>query len=219
MAGIGFELKKLFRRKGLFASLRAYGYAGIICTGPMLLGVALQMGILLLCGWVGAERAQQDLLVCMITYTLLFSLTVTSFFSMPVTRYLADMLYEEQEQAILPSFWGSSSLMLVLGCSLYGLFLLVSGATLLQGLLCLWLFAEMIVNWNGMSYLTAIKDYRGILCSFLAAIGLAFGLGLVLVGPAGLPGAGGDALCRGHGLRPDDGLGRGAALPLFPPER
>ena len=92
MAGIGFELKKLFRRKGLFASLRAYGYAGIICTGPMLLGVALQMGILLLCGWVGAERAQQDLLVCMITYTLLFSLTVTSFFSMPVTRYLADML-------------------------------------------------------------------------------------------------------------------------------
>ena len=38
MAGIGFELKKLFRRKGLFASLRAYGYAGIICTGPMLLG-------------------------------------------------------------------------------------------------------------------------------------------------------------------------------------
>lgn len=45
MAGIGFELKKLFRRKGLFASLRAYGYAGIICTGPMLLGVLLQLGI------------------------------------------------------------------------------------------------------------------------------------------------------------------------------
>ena len=81
MAGIGFELKKLFRRKGLFASLRAYGYAGIICTGPMLLGVVLQLGILLLCGWVGAPRDQQDLLVCMITYTLLFSLTVTSFFS------------------------------------------------------------------------------------------------------------------------------------------
>lgn len=36
---------------------------------------------------------------------------------------------------------------------------------LLQGLLCLWLFNIMIVNWNGMSYLTAIKDYRGILCS------------------------------------------------------
>ena len=71
MAGIGFELKKLFRRKGLFAWLRAYGYAGIICTGPMLLGIALQLGILLLCSWAGAERTQQDLLVCMVTYTLL----------------------------------------------------------------------------------------------------------------------------------------------------
>ena len=45
MAGIGFELKKLFRRKGLFATLRAYGYAGVICTGPMLLGVLLQARI------------------------------------------------------------------------------------------------------------------------------------------------------------------------------
>lgn len=45
----------------------------------------------------------------------------------------------------------------------------------------------MIVNWNGMSYLTAIKDYRGILCSFLAAIALAFGLGFVLVLLLGCP--------------------------------
>ena len=65
MAGIGFELKKLFRRKGLFATLRAYGYAGVICTGPMLLGVLLQVGMLVLCGWAGAARADQDLLVCM----------------------------------------------------------------------------------------------------------------------------------------------------------
>ena len=50
MAGIGFELKRLFRRKGLFATMRAYGYAGIVCTGPMLLGVLLQVGILVLCG-------------------------------------------------------------------------------------------------------------------------------------------------------------------------
>ena len=49
MAGIGFELKKLFRRKGLFASLRAYGYAGIICTGPMLLGVVFCCSA---AGWV-----------------------------------------------------------------------------------------------------------------------------------------------------------------------
>lgn len=173
MAGIGFELKRLFKRKGLFATMRAYGYAGIVCTGPMLLGVLLQVGILVLCGLWGVGRANQDLLVCMVTYTLLASLTLTSFFSMPVTRFLADMLFAEREEEVLPSFWGSNAIMLVAGTMLYGIFLLFSGATLLQGLLCLWLFNIMIVNWNGMSYLTAIKDYRGILCSFAAAIGVA----------------------------------------------
>ena len=78
MAGIGFELKRLFRRKGLFATMCAYGYAGIVCTGPMLLGVLL-VGILVLCGLWGVGRANQDLLVCMVTYTLLASLTLTSF--------------------------------------------------------------------------------------------------------------------------------------------
>lgn len=155
------------------ATMRAYGYAGIVCTGPMLLGVLLQVGILVLCGLWGVGRANQDLLVCMVTYTLLASLTLTSFFSMPVTRFLADMLFAEREDEILPSFWGSNAIMLVSGTVLYGVFLLFSGATLLQGLLCLWLFNIMIVNWNGMSYLTAIKDYRGILCSFAAAIGVA----------------------------------------------
>ena len=140
MAGIGFELKRLFRRKGLFATMRAYGYAGIVCTGPMLLGVLLQVGILVLCGLWGVGRANQDLLVCMVTYTLLASLTLASFFSMPVTRFLADMLFAEREDEILPSFWGSNAIMLVAGTVLYGVFLLFSGATLLQGLLCLWLF-------------------------------------------------------------------------------
>ena len=83
------------------------------------------------------------------------------------------LLFAEREDAILPSFWGSNAIMLVAGTVLYGVFLLFSGATQLQGLLCLWLFNIMIVNWNGLSYLTAIKDYRGILCSFAAAIGVA----------------------------------------------
>lgn len=41
MAGIGFELKKLFSRKGLLATVRAYTYATLVCAGPMLLGYLL----------------------------------------------------------------------------------------------------------------------------------------------------------------------------------
>ena len=38
MAGIGFELKKLFQKKGVLNTTKAYGYATVICAGPMLLG-------------------------------------------------------------------------------------------------------------------------------------------------------------------------------------
>ncbi len=181
MAGIGFELKKLFNQKGILSTARAYGYAGVVCTGPMLLGVVLQVGILVLCGVFDVARYDQDLLVCMVTYTLLASLTLTSFFSMPLTRFLADMLYQEEEGRVLPSFWGSCALMLAIGSVLYGVFLIFSGATLAQGLLCLWLFNVMIVNWNAMSYLTAIKDYRSILYSFLCAIVVSFVIGVILL--------------------------------------
>ena len=109
MAGIGFELKKLFHRKGLVAMVRAYGYAGVICTGPMLLGILLQVGVLAVIGWWHVPRAEQNRLVCRFTYTLLASLVLTSFLSMPVTRFLADMLFEHHEETILPSFWGSTT--------------------------------------------------------------------------------------------------------------
>ena len=99
MAGIGFELKKLFQKRGLAATAKAYGYAGVICTGPMLLGIVLLVGIAFICDHTGATRHNRELLNCMITYTLLVSLTVTSFFSMVVTRYIADMLYEERHEA------------------------------------------------------------------------------------------------------------------------
>ena len=62
MAGIGFELKKLFNRRGLFASFRAYGYAGVVCTGPMLLGIVLLLGVMYLCDKTGGSRHSRELL-------------------------------------------------------------------------------------------------------------------------------------------------------------
>lgn len=174
MAGIGFELKKLFKRKGILATFRAYGYAGIICTGPMILGILLLLGVIFLSDYFGVAKESKDLLVCMITYTLLASLTVTSFFSMVVTRFLADMLFQERRGRIMPSFWGSCAIMLLVGELLYGIFLLFSGAALIDQFLLVILFGELIIVWNAMSYLTAVKDYQGILLSFGAAVAVTF---------------------------------------------
>ncbi len=181
MAGIGFELKKLFAKKGIFNNIKAFGYASVICTGPMLLGVILLLGMMLLCNIASAPVSSRELLICMITYTLLASITATSFFSMVVTRYTADMLYEEKKLAVLPSFWGSNAVMMAIGGTVYGIFLIFSGASPMQQILCFIFFGELIIVWNAMSYLSAIKDYKGIFFAFLTAIAVAFVLGAVLL--------------------------------------
>ncbi len=170
MAGIGFELKKMFAKKGLLATIKAYGYAGIVCIGPMILGIVLLLGIRLIAGWGGATEHETELLNSMVTYTLMFSMALTNTFSLVTTRYTADQLYMDEKRKVLPSFWGGVSLMLIGGCAAYGVFLHFSGAQPTYQLLCLILFGELIVTWTEMNYLTAIKDYRGILYTFLCSL-------------------------------------------------
>lgn len=181
MAGIGFELKKLFQKKGVLNTTKAYGYATVICAGPMLLGVLLLLGIMALCNFFEIATHTRELLICMITYTLLASVTVSSFFSMVVTRYVADMLFEDNNGAVLPSFWGSTVVMMVIGSLVYGIFLLFSGATFVQGFLCFVLFNELIIVWNAMSFLSAIKDYKGIFLSFLTSVAVSILLGALFL--------------------------------------
>lgn len=181
MAGIGFSLKRLFKKKGILNLCRAYGYAGIITTGPMILGVILLFGMSFVARLGGLSSHDRELLNCMITYSLLASLTITSWFNMGVTRFISDSLYEGREERIIPSFFGSVMVQIVL-CSLsYGVFLHFSGVSLLYQILCLWFSLTLIVVWMEMIYMSAVKDYKAIVLSFIIAVMLGFLLSLIFI--------------------------------------
>ncbi len=181
MAGIGFSLKRLFHKKGFFALCRAYGYAGVICCGPMVLGVILLVGMAFVAQLGGMESHDRQLLSVMLTYSLLASLTATSWLNMVVTRYVSDMLYSGQEEKVMPSFYGSCTILLVLGAVPYAVFLAFSGVAFLYKVLCFWYSVMLIVVWTEMVYLTAIKDYRGILLAFTISLMTGFLLALIFV--------------------------------------
>lgn len=181
MAGIGFSLKRLFSKRGFFSLCRAYGYAGIICAGPMILGVIMLAGVSLTARLAGMEAHDRELMNCMLTYSLLVSLSITSWFNMVTTRYVSDMLYEEKLDKIMPSLYGSCSIMLVAGAVLYGVFLWFSGVPLIYQILCLWFSLILIVVWMEMVYLTALKDYKGIVLAFTISLMLGFLCALILV--------------------------------------
>ncbi|MBQ6588910.1 MAG: exopolysaccharide Pel transporter PelG [Butyrivibrio sp.] len=173
MAGIGFELKKLFKATGVLSMLRAYGYTGMITAGPMILGFIFLLSIQVIAERFGLDKPNTELLVSIITYSLLASMIYSSIFSMVMTRFVADLLYEHKEADVIPSLEGILVFLLPSGIVLWGTFLFFSGVTFLQGLLALMLFAELLTVWTEMNYLSAIKDYRGILLSYVVSIVLA----------------------------------------------
>ncbi|MGI6020076.1 MAG: exopolysaccharide Pel transporter PelG [Lachnospiraceae bacterium] len=181
MAGIGFSLRKLFDKSGVLALCRAYGYAGVITIGPMLLGVLLLVGMAFISNIGGLDPHLRELLNCMLTYTLLGSLTVTSWFNMGITRFVSDMLYQKKNEKIIPSFHGVCSIMLVIGGVGYGIFLAFSGANLIRCILCLWLLMILIIVWTEVIYLTAIKDYRQIVAAFAISLMAGFLLALIFI--------------------------------------
>ena len=181
MAGIGFELKKLFSKKGLFALMRAYGYAGVVCAGPMILGMVLLFGIHTIAAFFGTAEHEQELLICMITYALLVSLLLTNIISMVTTRYIADMLYMEKAEKIMPSFYDSTGLLLGAGGVIFGIFLFFCGVNPVYRVILFILFMELIVVWMQINYLTAVKNYKGILIAFVVAVFVAIVAGFLFV--------------------------------------
>lgn len=196
MAGIGFELKKLFEKKGVLSKMKAYGYTGIITTGPMLLGFAFLLGINWVGEWYKLDTHSRDLFVSMVTYSLFASLIFTSLFSMVITRYVADVEYVDknssekaqlkQHRMILPSFDGILFVMLPIGGILYAIFLYFAGISLVDAVLNFIIFEELLVVWTQMTYLTAVNHYKEIMLTYAVAILLAFIIAVLLSAFAGV---------------------------------
>ena len=103
MAGIGFELKKLFGKKGYLRNLRAYLYTAFITVGPTILCISMVTAIQLFLIFIGVGLSDRELFLAAVTYSFVFSLIITSGFSMIVTRYISDKLFDKEYDYILPS--------------------------------------------------------------------------------------------------------------------
>lgn len=172
MAGIGFELRKIYDEQTPLSKEKAYGYTSLIYVGPFLLGLFLVGLVQLLAQLTLVDANSRTQVLTEITYAMLGSLGIQSFFSYLVSRYLADCLYQDQEDKVLPSFFASSALLLMVGMLVYGLFLLFTGLGPWAYLLNLLLFGVLTLIWNAIQYLTAIQEYRSISKAFVLAAGI-----------------------------------------------
>ena len=180
MAGIGFAINKIVKEEQISSKPRAFIYAAIVAVAPLLLGELVLIAVYSLTELSQMLLTDRNLIVSIITYGLLASLMVNGFFSLVISRYLSDQIYQKKIGNMLTTYWGSQLTLLVVGGVLYGIFIILSiffGVGLLTGFLAWLLFCELLLSWNALNFLTVLKDYQGIFRVFLVTIVTTFVMG------------------------------------------
>lgn len=167
MAGIGFELRKLLRRDSYTGLLQAYGFAGIISSGPWVLSIlgVMLVGIISIGRIYPAELIVQFLVS--VTYLMAASLIFTGFLQLLFTRYVADRLFEKKDHVILPNLIGALTLVTSIG-GIVGLIILFTffDQDIKYRLLMLSGFIVLSNIWLVVVFLSGMKAYRLILTVF-----------------------------------------------------
>lgn len=168
MAGIGFELKKLFHNTSTFGYLAASFYTAVVTLGPFLLATGMILAIQQLLSWFDVAPYCRDVYLASVVYPFIFSQIISSGFSMLITRYVADLLFSAQHHEIAPSLFGILALALLIGAPPAIWFLWNAPLGGLLKTLTYLLYMELIVVWIQGVYLSALKDYKAIILAYAA---------------------------------------------------
>lgn len=194
MAGIGFELKKMFKGQGYLSGMKAYAYSSLVTVGPMLLCMLMVTILQQMLMYLDVSYQERMTFLSAVVYAFVFSLLVTCGFIMVVSRYIADKIYMREYDDIIASLYGVMAICLSIGGVSGAVFYFFSPLDVAFKLSAYLLFAELIVVWLQSAYLSALKDYmriiRGYLTSvvltilaaylFVYVIGLQTGFGMLL---------------------------------------
>ena len=170
MAGIGFELRKLFRDQGLINNVKAYAYSSLTTVGPMILCMVLIIALQRIMSAANNSYIEWELYIATVSYCFVFSIIFTSGISMVLTRYVADMIYEKKYDRLMSSYYGALILILPIGAILAGWFVKDVSAGLDYKIAAYLFFMELIVIWLQGVYLSALKDYIRIVRSFIIGV-------------------------------------------------
>jgi uncharacterized membrane protein len=107
MAGIGFAIKRMFRKDTITADMGAYLSGGLILTGAWVF-TAVSIAIVTLASAAELPWRSQALLLAIITCSFCGAQILTSALSLPLTRFVADRLYSRDSGSFGPAYAAAS---------------------------------------------------------------------------------------------------------------
>ncbi|WP_438348668.1 exopolysaccharide Pel transporter PelG [Paenibacillus sp. FA6] len=182
MAGIGFELRKLFREQGLSNTVKAYSFSAVTTIGPMILCMFLIIVLQRMMAIHNGTYLDWELYIATVQYCFIFSIIITSGITMVLTRFISDMIFEKKYDRLLSSYYGALMICLPLGALVVWLFLPHISASISYKVVAYLFFMELIVIWVQAVYLSALKDYTRIVRSFAIGVVISLVSGWFLLG-------------------------------------
>lgn len=184
MAGIGFELKKLFKKEGVFSTIFAGIYATAVTIGPTIIVIIALNLMYMLPPYIGMAYKDKDVLSSTILYVFIFSLILASPINIILSRYVADKIYDEDYSSIYTAVETGTVLIAVcvgiLGIP-FGYAMYTIGDLPLYYVFASYIFfAALSLTFYYMTFITVLKEYRKITYSFLGS--LAIGFLIVVIG-------------------------------------
>lgn len=170
MAGIGFQLKKMFNERGFLANVRAYSYSTIVTVGPLALCILLMTVAQQLLLAANTSYAERELFLAATEYALIFSQILTGGFNLVVSRYVADQIFLKKYQNVLASMYGVIGICVFIGGISAFIFFTFSPLDLLFKFVSYLFFTELIIVWIQCMYVSALKDYMKIVKSFVIGV-------------------------------------------------
>jgi len=172
VAGIGFELRDMLERQSFGAIVRAYGYAGLVSSGPWVLSILTVMAVGILgFGHVG-EGAIRAFLVS-VTYLMAGSLILSGCLQFMFTRFVADRLFEKRRDLIGGNILGALTLTLLVSGGLATTLVLscFAGSAAYKALMIAG-FVLLCESWIVVVLLSGLKSYRTVLVAFVLGLGV-----------------------------------------------
>nr|WP_236933578.1 exopolysaccharide Pel transporter PelG [Fusobacterium sp. oral taxon 203] len=179
MAGIGFELKKLFSEEEElpFANLRAIIFSIIVSVGPWLITATSLNIIIWISNQIELARPKQLIFMSSIFYCFIFSQILTCIFQYIITRYVSDCVFKKKISKIRGAYLGSIKLIAILAFFVSFIFIKNGDLSTPYKASFVFLFVFMSLSWISMIFISLLKKYHFLIFSFFFGNFISMALG------------------------------------------
>jgi uncharacterized membrane protein len=171
MAGIGFELRKIFSHTTISSRIRGIAFATMTTIGPTLIFLVMLLSINITLQSLNVPEPKQIFFSAATLYVFLFAIIVTGTTGTTITRFISDRIHDAEEDYIPSAMLGTSTLISLL-CAVFAggmvILLVLDGINDLWILVPLYLLAIIVgITYNLMFFISALKEYLKITGAFL----------------------------------------------------